>query len=104
LVNGFLGVGGGTVLVPGLTLWLGVEEHEGHGTALAVIVPTALLSALVYAHKGLVDWSLALQIALGGVVGAYAGACLMPRLSAHTLRWVYGSFLLFAGYQLLTRR
>ncbi len=104
LVNGLLGVGGGTVLVPALTLVHGVDDHEAHGTALATILPTSVVSSLIYARGGFVDLGLAGRIALGGAVGAFLGAKLLPRLPESTLRRVFSVFLILAGLQLLLWR
>lgn len=101
VVNGLLGVGGGTVLVPALTLLHGVEDHQAHGTALAVILPTSIASTLIYAGGGFLDLGLAARIALGGAVGAFIGARLLERLPEVTLRRVFSAFLILAGLQLL---
>lgn len=104
LVNGLLGVGGGTVLVPALTLWKQVPDHQAHGTTLAVILPTSVASVLVYSQRGYLDWRLALWLAAGGATGSYLGARLLERLSEATLRKVFAVFLILAGLQLLWRR
>lgn len=102
-VVGLLGVGASTVVVPALTFWMGVEEHQAHGTCSAVVLPTALVSAVVYAFKGYVSWPLALNLAAGGVVGAYLGTLLMPHLSPVWLRRVFAATALLAGWQMLRR-
>lgn len=101
LVNGLLGVGGGTVLVPALTLLHGVEDHDAHGTALAVILPTSVASTLIYVRGGFLDLGLAARIALGGAAGAFLGARLLARLPEAILRQVFSVFLILAGLQLL---
>lgn len=101
LVVGLLGVGASTVVVPGLTLWLGVEEHIAHGSTCAVVLPTALISVLLYARRGNVLWPLALPLALGGAAGAFLGTLLMPHLPAHWLRRLFAATALLAGWQML---
>lgn len=103
LISGLLGVGGGTVLVPALTLWLRVPDQVAHGSTIAAILPTVALSSLLYARNGFLDWRLALQLAAGGVVGGYAGARLLEGLPETTLRRVFAFFLIVAGAQLLWR-
>jgi uncharacterized protein len=103
-VVGLLGVGASTVVVPALTFWLGVDEHEAHGTTCLVVLPTALVSAWLYARQGHVNWSLALNLGLGGAAGAYIGATwLMPRLSPIWLRRIFATTALAAGWQMLRR-
>ncbi|WP_148235678.1 sulfite exporter TauE/SafE family protein [Thermaerobacter marianensis] len=100
-VNGLLGVGGGTLLVPALVYWFGVPDHRAHGTSILVVGLTSLISAWVYASRGMVDPSLALQVAAGGMVGAALGAWWMERLRPRVLRRVYGGFLLILGLRML---
>lgn len=103
LVVGFLGVGASTVVVPALTAWIGLAEHEGHGTATAVVLPTALVSTFLYARHGHVPWPLAAQLAAGGAVGAYLGTRLMPHIPPLWLRRIFATTALLAGWQMLTR-
>ena len=93
-VNGLLGVGGGTLLVPALVFWFRLPDHEAHGTSILTVGLTSVVSAWIYATRGMVDWPLAAQVAAGGMVGAVAGARLMKRLQARQLRRAYGIFLL----------
>jgi uncharacterized protein len=103
-VVGLLGVGASTIVVPALTFWLAVAEHEAHGTCSAVVLPTALISALLYACKGYVNWNLALNLGLGGAAGAYLGTTLMPHISPEWLRRIFAATALLAGWQMLMKR
>jgi len=94
LINGLLGVGGGTILIPAMVLLLGVCQHEAHGTSLMVIFPTATASAIIYYLHGHVDWRLAALVAGGGIVGGYLGAKLMEHLPDRLLRKVFAVFLI----------
>ncbi|WPD19822.1 sulfite exporter TauE/SafE family protein [Thermaerobacter composti] len=100
-VNGLLGVGGGTLLVPALVYWFGVPDHRAHGTSILVVGLTSLISAGVYATRGMVDPSLAAQVAAGGVIGAALGARWMAYLRPRGLRRLYGAFLLALGLRML---
>jgi uncharacterized protein len=102
-VVGLLGVGASTIVVPALTFWLAVDEHDAHGTCSAVVLPTALISALLYARQGFVNWRLAINLGIGGAAGAYLGTILMPHLSAVWLRRVFAVTALAAGWQMLRR-
>lgn len=104
IVNGFLGVGGGTFLIPALVFGLKVPEHLAHGSTVATILPTSIVSTFVYASNRLLDVSLAVKVALGGMVGAYIGARLMNRLSPTTLRRIFALFIFAAGLRMLTAR
>lgn len=104
VVNGFLGVGGGTFLIPALVFGLKVPEHLAHGSTVATILPTSIVSTIVYASNRLLDVNLATKVALGGMVGAYIGARLMNRLSPTTLRRIFAIFIFIAGLRMLIAR
>jgi len=101
LLAGFLGIGGGIVLVPVLAGALGLEQHTAHGTSLAVIIPIAATGSLVYAIRGEVDWMIVAAIATASVVGAVAGARLMARIPAERLRQLFGVYAIAIAIVLL---
>lgn len=101
LINGLLGIGGGSFLVPVLVLMLGMDEHEAHGTSLATILPTSCISAAIYASRSLVDFPTAGWAATGGAVGAYIGAKLMRRMSPSFLRRLFAIFLAVAAVRMI---
>jgi len=69
-------------MVPGLVLWLGMDQHRAHGTSVAVIVGAATASVIPFALRGEVDWTSAGWILSGSMVGAYTGASLVTRIPA----------------------
>ena len=93
LLSGLFGVGGGTVIVPLLVLFLHFNQRLGAGTSLAAIVPTATVGVVSYAVNGAVAWIPALILAAGAVVGAQIGTRLLPRISQTVLRWFFVGFL-----------
>ncbi|MBD3940277.1 sulfite exporter TauE/SafE family protein [Microbacterium sp. NEAU-LLC] len=93
VLSGLFGVGGGTVIVPFLVLFLHFDQRLAAGTSLAAIVPTATVGVISYAVTGSVAWIPALLLAAGAVVGAQIGTWLLPRLSLTVLRWAFVGFL-----------
>lgn len=93
LLSGLFGVGGGTVIVPLLVLFLKFDQRLAAGTSLAAIVPTATVGVISYAMHGSVAWIPALILAAGAVVGAQIGTWLLPRISQTALRWCFVGFL-----------
>jgi len=79
--SGLFGVGGGTIVVPLLVLWLGFGQKEATGTSLAAIILIGALAAATQALYGNVDLWLGLAIGVPGVLGVMAGAALQQRLS-----------------------
>lgn len=95
--NGLLGVGGGTILVPALVLWMGFQQRHAHATALAVILPTAAVSSILYVRGGYFAWELAWPAAIGLMLGSYLGARLLNRLPAPVLRKLFGVIMVLAA-------
>jgi uncharacterized membrane protein YfcA len=93
MLSGLFGVGGGTVIVPFLVLFLTFNQRLAAGTSLAAIVPTAAVGVISYALHDSVAWIPALLLAAGAVVGAQIGTWLLPRLSLTVLRWAFLAFL-----------
>jgi uncharacterized membrane protein YfcA len=100
---GFLGIGGGVILVPLMTGLLWLDQHKAHGTSLVIIIPTAVVSTAVYAQRGDIDWLLVATIASGSVIGAVVGAKLAAKLSARRLRQVFGLYVIAIATLLLVK-
>src|SRR5262249_40252543 len=67
---GFLGVGGGLIVVPALTLAFGMSQQAAQGTSLAVMLVTAPAAAIEHGRHGNVVWRLVPMLALGAALGA----------------------------------
>jgi uncharacterized protein len=92
---GLFGVGGGVVMVPFLVFVLDKTQHAAEGTALAVIVPTAIAGVIVHMRNRNVDLRIGALMAVGGVAGAYLGASIALRLEGDTLKIIFA--LVVAG-------
>jgi len=103
LVAGFLGIGGGILLVPMMVAFLGLTQHKAHGTALAVIIPIAIISAIVYGLRSEINWVLVAAIGSASVVSAIVGAKLMMKVTALRLRQLFGAYAIAIGILLLLR-
>jgi len=99
--SGLFGVGGGTVIVPLLVLWLGFEEREATGTSLAAIVIIAAVTAAVHGAYGNVDVAKGLLIGVPAVGGVLAGTWLQQRISVRWLLLGFAAVLVAAALELL---
>ncbi len=97
LFSGLLGIGGGFVLVPAMTTVLRVPQREANGTSLVVILPVALVGALILGKSHEIDSAIALALAAGSVAGAAYGARLTQRLSETNLRRAFGLLAVVIG-------
>ena len=78
--SGLFGVGGGTLIVPLLMLWLGYEEREATGTSLAAIGLIGALAAGAHAVAGNVDLLKGILVGVPAVAGVVGGVALQQRL------------------------
>jgi len=99
-LTGFLGVGGGFLIVPGLVLLLGTSMEIAIPTSLLVIAincASALLGPLLLgqgsATIGAIDWRVALLFVAGGIVGALLGRAAASRLDQRMLKQVFAVFI-----------
>ncbi|MBQ7830641.1 MAG: sulfite exporter TauE/SafE family protein [Clostridia bacterium] len=99
--NSIFGGGGGMLAVP-LLMRIGLSEKRAHATAILVILPVSLLSFILYAYKGLYDFSVLIPTALGVTAGGVLGANLLGKLPTKTVNFVFGCLQVAAGIFLLT--
>jgi uncharacterized protein len=79
--SGFFGIGGGFLIVPGLTAATGMSMINAVGSSLVGVTAFGLTTAFNYSLSGLVDWALAFAFIVGGLIGSFAGTNLARRLS-----------------------
>jgi len=108
---GFLGIGGGFVVVPTLTyLFLQNPEsapwaiHMAVATSLCTMLVTSLSSIIAHQRKGAIRWNLVRSLAASLMVGAVLGAALADRLPGEALVRVFGLFAMLAALQLILGR
>ena len=106
ILSAMLGVGSGILLVPAMVIIFGLSQKSAQGTALAVMVPMALVGALRYkANPHIeVNFSHVGLLALGAVVGALIGSALAAHLSNAVLRRIFAIFLLVVAVRMLLPR
>jgi hypothetical protein len=100
VASGLLGVGGGILIIPFLTLAVGLSQHSAEATSLLVILPTAVAGSLALRRHGVGDLGLALRLGVFGAVGSVLGALLALALSGGTLRVVFAVFVGVVGLRL----
>lgn len=101
--SGLFGVGGGTVIVPLLILWLSYGEREATGTSLLAIVVIASIAAGVQGIYGNVDVVKALEIGLPAIVGVLAGTWLQQRVRERTISLLFAALLVATAIDLVIR-
>ncbi len=97
LYSGFLGLGGGFVVVPALMRWAGMPVKRAIGTSLLTIALLAVPGTLSHWYLGHIDWALAALLAVGVVPGAAIGARLTEKASDRAVRLAFALMLAVLG-------
>jgi uncharacterized membrane protein YfcA len=99
--SGLFGVGGGTIIVPLLILWLAYGEREATGTSLAAIVVIAGYAAAGQALYGNVDVAQAALLGVPGLAGVVAGAALQQRIPERAVALLFAALLVATAIELI---
>jgi uncharacterized membrane protein YfcA len=103
LFSGVFGVGGGTVIVPLLVLWLGYGEHEATGTSLAAIVFIAAFAAAAQGAYGNVNIRDGVLVGAPAVGGVLIGTWLQQRLGGRAIALLFAAVLVVTAVELLAQ-
>lgn len=95
------GIGGGTLLLLCMTLFLGVGQAEAQGINLLFFLPTAGVSLLYHRQNGYLERDVLRAAIPFGLPAAIAGALIASSVDLTLLRKPFGLFLLYAGFSLL---
>jgi hypothetical protein len=99
-LSGVFGVGGGILVVPGLMIFVHMEQRRAHGTSLAAVLPIAAASLVTYWVHDHVDWPVAFWLTVGALGGAFVGASLLAVISKRNLALVFAIVLVVVGVRL----
>jgi hypothetical protein len=92
-LSGLLGIGGGILMVPAFSTWVGLPLKETIATSLACVGVFAIPGTITHAFQGDIDWTYAISLAAGVIPGARIGAQFTIATDDKTLRYSVGSAL-----------
>ena len=101
IVSGMLagmGMGGGTLLIPALTIIMNVEQEIAQSTNLIVFVPCAIVCIIIYAKSSLIDFKNSWIIVVSSVIVSIIAALIAIKLESKILRIVFGAFIALLGF------
>lgn len=104
VASGYVGLGGGFIMVPLMCNLLGFTMKDASGTSLLAIIFIAASGSVAQFIYGNVDVLVGLLIACGSIPGAIVGGSLVTRLNDRVLRFVFAGFLLVAAVLLVVRQ
>ena len=102
LLSGFVGVGGGIIIVPALVFLLGLTQHQAQGTSLFVLMlPVVSFAVLNYWKSGNVKWEYGLVIAMTFIVGAFFGSKLSLKISPGLVQLLFGILMAYISFRMI---
>ena len=103
--SGFIGIGGGLVIVPCLVYFFGMTQHQAQGTSLAMMLPPiGILAVLNYHQKGMVDWEVAAILCVTFLAGSFLGSKAAIALPADTVKKIFGSIIILVGIKMILEK
>lgn len=100
LLSGTIGIGGGLLFVPVMTVGFRLSQPVAQGTSLIAIIPTAIVGGATHFWQGNVMPAAALLMGGGGAVGAVIGALVAVEVPGPILARIWGAFLVFSALRL----
>lgn len=100
-ISGLLGIGGGIIKVPIMSLVMGMPVRAAIATSNFMIGVTAATSAVIYYQNGFIDPTIVIPTALGVLLGAQIGARIGGRVRSHRLKQIFQGILLIFAVQML---
>ena len=100
LISGVLagmGMGGGTLLIPALTIIMGVQQEIAQSTNLLVFVPCGIVCMIIYAKSKLIDFKQGWVVAVSSCVIAVIASLIAVKIESKILKMVFGAFIALLG-------
>ena len=101
MVNALFGGGGGLLVVPALALCLDREEKRAHATAVAVMLPLSVCSAIILTLRGVHDAKTAFFLSGGTMLGSLIGSLLLKKMPKGVLSFLFSFVMIYAGIKYL---
>ena len=101
LASGYVGVGGGFIMVPLMLSLVGISMKQASGTSLIAVMLLAIPGTIEQGLLGNIDYMAGIAVAVGSIPGAVVGARLVRLVPERTLRFIFGGFLIVAAVVLV---
>jgi uncharacterized membrane protein YfcA len=99
-----MGIGGGAILIPALSIFCGMEQQAAQNTNLMYFIPTAAVALISHVKQGNIEKRSLPPVIILGLAGAAAGAFAAVRMDGSLLKKCFGYFLLaMSAYEIFRR-
>lgn len=93
-VLGGMGMGGGTILIPLLSIFYAVSQHTAQATNLISFIPMSVIALIIHLKNKLVDFKKLTWIIIPGILTCVLGCYIAKAIKGMILRRLFGGFLL----------
>ena len=98
-----LGMGGGTILIIILSIFMGMYQHEAQAINMIFFIPVSITAIIINIKNKNIVWNIAKTIIPFGIIGAVIGSFISINMDTHLLRKIFGFFLLIITiYEIFT--
>jgi len=102
MMSGFIGIGGGVVMVPALVYLMGLSQHEAQGTSLILMLPPiGILAVMNYYKAGQLNIWYGVVIAFAFVIGGYFGSKIALKMSPSKVKLIFGVLMLYIAVKMI---
>ncbi|NRA10664.1 MAG: sulfite exporter TauE/SafE family protein [Crocinitomicaceae bacterium] len=102
VLSGFVGVGGGVIIVPALIYVLGMSQYEAQGTSLFVLLlPVGILAVMNYSKEASINWKFGLIISLTFVVGGFVGSKIALKINPAYVKLIFGVLMAYVSIKMI---
>jgi uncharacterized protein len=102
ILSGFVGIGGGVVMVPALIYFMGMTQHGAQGTSLLLMLPPiGILAVMNYWKADQLNWKFGAVIAIAFVIGGYFGSKIALKLSPALVKIIFGVLMLYISFKMI---
>lgn len=103
-IGSLSGLGGGIIIIPLLSVFLGVDMHYAIGTALVAVIATSSGSASAYVREGITNMRLGMFLEIATTIGAVVGALLSTHAPTSLLAIIFGATLIFSSLNSIRKK
>lgn len=104
LLGSLTGLGGGVIIIPLLTLGLGVNIHYAIGASIISVIATSSGSAAAYVKEGITNVRIGMFLEIATTISAIVGVIIATYIDANAIMVVFGLILLFSGFMMLKKK
>ena len=102
MMSGFIGIGGGIIIVPALVYFMGLTQQQAQGTSLLLMLPPiGILAVINYYKAGHINWWYGGVIAVAFIIGAYAGSKISLKLNPGLVKFIFGIIMVFISLKMI---